>query len=274
MARPSVLPLPDSQARKILARLPAIDQAYLPGRNRAFLRDFMGLVHGVTGAIYGAKTYIQLLKQFAPNRSPSATTVNEELQSYKAQILAGGRAAGAQDPATGGEQDFERTAPRVASRPSAVEPSRFALEAVGRAGELAQLQQVEVDRLRQRAERLELQVELAFRQREEAERNAVAAQAELAGVLSSRDQLQETVQQLTVALQLASDRAAAENRENMMRVDRARQDAREEVQGLRDQVVEARKRIALLEEDKRQTDAMVDGLRRLVSDLKGTARYE
>ncbi|WP_025140890.1 hypothetical protein [Achromobacter sp. DH1f] len=272
MARPSVLPLPDDQAKRLLVQLGAIDQAHPAGTNRAFLRDFFELVRQITGGVYGARTYIQLLKQFAAHRGPSATTVNDELQGYKARILVAGGAAPAPSPeipVRGVRSETPSGTPTSTS-----EPSRFALEAMGRVGELAQLQQVEVDRLRQRAERVERQAEIAFREREEAERVATAAKAELAGVLSSRDQLQATVQQLTAALQLANDRAAAENRENMMRIDRARQEVREEVQGLREQVVEARKRIAQLETDKRQTETIVDGLRRLVNELKATPRHE
>lgn len=269
MARPSVLPLPDDQAKQLLAQLGAIDQAHPAGTNRAFLRDFFELVHQITGGVYGARTYIQLLKQFAAHRGPSATTVNGELQAYKAHILAAGGAAARPSP-----ESPARAEARAITTTSTSEPSRFALEAMGRAGELAQLQQVEVDRLRQRAERVERQAEIASRQREEAERAATAAKAELAGALGSRDQLQATVQQLTAALQLANDRAASENRENMVRIDRARQEAREEVQGLREQLVEARRRIAQLETDKRQTETIVDGLRRLVNELKATPRHE
>lgn len=269
MARPSVLPLPDDQAKRLLAQLGAIDLAHPAGTNRAFLRDFFELVRQITGGVYGARTYIQLLKQFAAHRGPSATTVNDELQAYKARILAGGGAA-AQPSA----ESAVRSETRRVTTTNASEPSHSAHEAIGRVGELAQLQQVEVDRLRQRAERVERQAELAFRQREEAERAATAAKAELAGVLGSRDQLQATVQQLTAALQLANDRAAAENRENMVRIDRARQEAREEVQALREQLVEARRRIAQLETDKRQTETIVDGLRRLVNELKATPRHE
>ncbi|WP_162730891.1 hypothetical protein [Achromobacter xylosoxidans] len=269
MARPSVLPLPDDQAKRLLAQLDAIDRAHPAGTNRAFLRDFFELVRQITGGVYGAKTYIQLLKQFAAHRGPSATTVNGELQAYKARILAGGGAA-AQPSA----ESAVRSETRPVTTMHAKEPSRSAHEAIGRVGELAQLQQVEVDRLRQRAERVERQAEFAFRQREEAERAATAAKAELAGVVGSRDQLQATVQQLTAALQLANDRAAAENRENMVRIDRARQEAREEVHGLREQLVEARRRIVQLETDKRQAETIVDGLRRLVNELKATPRHE
>ena len=88
MARPSVLPLPDKQERQIAAGLPTIGCANPSGANRTFLRDFFSLVHAVTGSIYGASTYLQLLKQFAPTRRPSTTTINEELQSYRAAALA------------------------------------------------------------------------------------------------------------------------------------------------------------------------------------------
>lgn len=88
MARPSVLPLPNTQERQIAAGLPAIELANPTGANRAFLRDFFSLVHAATGSVYGASTYLQLLKQFAPTRRPSATTVNEELQSYRTAALA------------------------------------------------------------------------------------------------------------------------------------------------------------------------------------------
>ncbi|MFY2610697.1 MULTISPECIES: hypothetical protein [Achromobacter] len=82
MARPSILPLPQDVEQRIAAGLARID-APSPGNNRDYLRQFIELIHQVTGSVYGASTYLQLLKQFAPQRRPSATTVHEEVRAYK-----------------------------------------------------------------------------------------------------------------------------------------------------------------------------------------------
>lgn len=103
MARPSILPLPQDLEQRITAGLVQID-APTPGNNREYLQQFIKLVHQVTGSVYGASTYLQLLRQFAPQRRPSATTVHEEVRAYKAK-----------SPSAGGEGVQQDVAAQVAA---------------------------------------------------------------------------------------------------------------------------------------------------------------
>jgi hypothetical protein len=90
MARPSILPLPQDLEQRIAAGLAQIEAPTNLGNNREYLQQFIELVHQVTGSVYGASTYLQLLKQFAPQRRPSATTVHEEVRAYRAKSSTSG----------------------------------------------------------------------------------------------------------------------------------------------------------------------------------------
>ncbi|MFJ1299140.1 hypothetical protein ACILG0_04185 [Pseudomonadota bacterium AL_CKDN230030165-1A_HGKHYDSX7] len=85
------------------------------------------------------------------------------------------------------------------------------------------------------------------------------------GTKQSRDNLQDTVEKLVQALQVVTDRAAAENRQNMLRVDQARKEGREEAERFREQVRNAQAQISALERESQQADVTIHSLRQALS---------
>lgn len=262
MARPSILPLPDDLARPIARGVQAIEAAMPGATNREFLRAFIPLVVEITGQIYGAQTFQKLLRPLAPHRAPSSTTVQAELSAFRArqdgdsQLEMGGAHA-----KSSGRQIH---LPAPAAAPSPAGASRRSEDALNSAAELAALQQLEVERLRQRASELESRADAAFRVRDAAVADAVAARGELAGMQQAFRELQETVRQLTEAIQLAQERAAADNRANLLRVDAIRKETRDVEEKLR----AAERTIAARDQALRNANALVDTHRQQLNAMR------
>lgn len=87
MGRPSIFPLPDDQARAIIAAADALEADFPPGGNsRAFLAAFIARVHAITGEVYGHGTYRRLLKLYAPRYAPSSVTIHTEIQAFRGKL--------------------------------------------------------------------------------------------------------------------------------------------------------------------------------------------
>ncbi|WMD24018.1 hypothetical protein RAS12_30770 (plasmid) [Achromobacter seleniivolatilans] len=235
----------------------------MPGaNNREFLRAFIPLVVEVTGQVYGAQTFQKLLRPLAPDRAPSSTTVQAELSAYRA------RQDGHPQAEKGGAQAMPRlhqiqlTAPDAA--PARAGASRRSEDALNSAAELAALQQLEVERLRQRASEIESRADAAFRARDAAVADAVAARGELAGMQQAFRELQETVRQLTEGIQLTQERAAADNRANLLRVDAIRKETRD----VEDKLRAAERTIAARDQALRNTNALVDSHRQQLNAMR------
>lgn len=68
MARPSILPLPDDQARSILDGVTQLDLLLQPDvDNPAYLERFIPLVHQATGKTFGAPVLRRLLNKKLTN---------------------------------------------------------------------------------------------------------------------------------------------------------------------------------------------------------------
>ena len=260
MARPSILPLPDDQARRILRSTASIE-AHLPPKtsNTGFLTQFIPLVHDVTGQIYGAATFQRLLTQFAPARRPSTTTIQAELRRYREHV------ATLYDPDEGSAVVAARS-PSVATGRQAPPSAQAAWHDEEREGlrELMGLQRLELERARQNEAAALHRAASADEARERAVREATAARAELQSVRDLATSLQSTIDRLTAALQVATDRAAADNRMALMRVDAMRQEVRDveiKLQG-------AQSSIAARDRDLREANTMIDSFRMQVARLR------
>ena len=91
MARPALLPLPDDQARAVMLGVQDIEQAIgIDASNREFLKHFVPHVHRTTGQVFGSSTFLRLLKQFTPGRSPSSDTVLSAVTAYRNTMAGAG----------------------------------------------------------------------------------------------------------------------------------------------------------------------------------------
>lgn len=262
MARPFQLPLPDEQARLVSRAAQAIEEEFPGVSNREFLRHFIPAVKRATGNIYGALAYQKLLKQFAPGRAPSTTTVQDEIRTYRS-IINGERSAREEDWESGLAPQAPRTLPeiRVGRRPDATaQRDESALAAV----ELGKFHQFEVERLRERADLMEARAVAAHQAREAAVSEAVSARAEASGLQQSVESLQALVRQLTETIQLTQERAAADNRANLMRVDEVRRETRE----VEERLKAAQSTIASKELALRNANALGDSLRQQLNALR------
>lgn len=257
MARPFLLPLPDEQARQVAHAARTIEAERPAASNREFLKSFIPAVEVATGQVFGPKVYQKLLKQFTPTRAPSSTTVQDEIRNYRRrqaydhQALAEPREAG-----------LEPAKPR--RRPESEDISSLRDSTLAAAAELAKLQALEVDELRERANRMEARAIAADRARQEAVLEANAARAERAGLEQSLASLQQLVVHLTETIRVTQERAAADNRANLQRVDEVRGETRE---------AEARVRAlqsSLTERDKiiLNANATIDAQRQQISQLR------
>jgi hypothetical protein len=80
MARPPILPLPDAQLSVLLRALPPLLAAHPVGArdHRAFVRDFLRLVHTATARTFSPTTYRTLIDLYTPGRHPSTDTLAQE----------------------------------------------------------------------------------------------------------------------------------------------------------------------------------------------------
>ena len=248
MARPALLPLPDDQARAVMLGVQDIEQAIgTTARNREFLKHFVPHVHRTTGQIFGASTFLRLLKQFAPSRSPSSDTVLSEVTAYRNTMAAAGD---------------------IPARPlTAVMHAALAAassEEWQRLKELMAYQKMELAQAREREQAAATQAAKADHAREQALIDAAAARAELRAAIDLANSRQETIQQLADALQVANSRSAADNRIALQRVDEIRSETRQVQEQLRIA------HLALQTKDKElnQIRVLADSLRGKVSQLR------
>ena len=248
MARPALLPLPDTQALAVLKGVQDIELAIgSTASNREFLKYFVPHVHHVTGQVFGAATFLRLLKQLAPGRSPSSDTVLNEINAYRNTLT-----TPADAPAT-------PVTPAMPVKPAAANDEEWQ-----RLKELMAYQQMELAQAREREQAAATQAAKADHAREQALIDAAAARAELRAAIELADSRQETIQQLADALQVANSRSAADNRIALQRVDEIRSETRQVQEQLRIA------HLALQTKDKElnQIRVLADSLRGKVSQLR------
>ncbi|RBL79741.1 hypothetical protein DDE05_55870 [Streptomyces cavourensis] len=111
---------------------------------------------------------------------------------------------------------------------------------------------------------MESRADAAFRARDAAVADAVAARGELAGMQQAFRELQDTVRQLTEAIQLTQERAAADNRANLLRVDAIRKETRD----VEDKLRAAERTIAARDQALRNANALVDTHRQQLNAMR------
>lgn len=264
MPRPRILPLPDEQARPIARGVQAIEAARPGSSNREFLRQFVPLVVEVTGELFGAQTFQKLLRQMAPHRTPSSTTVHDEIHKYRneARVEAQPAPSDPPRPSANAIVDIATLNRTRSGRIDTESGSRddAALAAV----ELGKLHQLEVERLRSRAEIMEARATAADAARQGAVADAIAARAEAVGLQEAVANFQTLVKQLSETIQLTQERAAADNRANLLRVDEVRRETRE----VEEKLKAAQSTIVLREQALRNANALGDSLRQQLNELR------
>lgn len=211
MARAAILPLPDEQARLIRTAADEIDARLGPNATgRAFAREFLPVVYEVTGAVLGAHTVGQLLRQMT-GRSPAKAALQEEVAAFKKGLtFAGARPEDLGSTPAAHRDLLARPAPTAATV----------------AADLGRLQAMQLDYLREQLAMRERQAAVAETAREAAVIEATAAVAKLEGLNESLGHLQAECARLTEVLALEQERARAENRQNLMRVESVRAETR------------------------------------------------
>ena len=256
MARPSILPLPDDQARAILDGVAKLDLLLLPNiSNRAYLERFIPIVHQATGRTFGASILRRLLKQFAPGRSPATPTIQKTIQRYRALVTL------PREPDSRLNETASATVPT--KRGATRKEPEFGLDEIGA------LMRLELDRARARADTMQKRAEIAEHLSEQSRLETCAAQTKVEALESTVVRLQGTIDSLTTALQLSVDRAAADNRLALHKVDEIRQETRAVQEQLQQaQLTIASKNAALI-----QAQVFADSLRAQLARLK-QVRFE
>lgn len=251
MARPSILPLPDDQARAILDGVAQLDLLLLPNSsNRAYLERFIPIVRQATGRTFGALVLRMLLKQFAPGRSPATPTIHAAIQQYRACV--------ALPQASNSRSSAETTANVPTKRRAPLEKPKFRLDEIGA------LMRLELDRARARADTMQNRAEIAEHLSEQSRLETCAAQTKVEALESAVVRLQSTIDNLTTALQLSVDRAAADNRLALLRVDEIRQETR----AVQEQLQQAQLTIASKNAALAQAQVFADSLRAQLARLR------
>lgn len=210
MGRRSILPLPDEQARRIRLASQQIEAKLGPGATgRAFVRELLPVMHEVTGEMLGVTTIRQLLRQLA-DRTPSTSALEEEVAKFKQSLTPIDGDHSTSVNAINTKQPYQKPAPT----------------AVAVAADLARLHAEQIDYYREQLQLREAQATAAERAREAAVVEATAAVAKMEGLEGSLNHLQAQCNRLTEALALEQERARAENRQNMLRVDTIRAETR------------------------------------------------
>lgn len=252
MPREKLLPLPAEMDVALVAAARAIERdlegASKEKTNRQFLARFIPVVAQTLGRPsqpFGAQTYQQLLRCYAPGRSPSSSTVQREIEAYRSAV------GFAQVPAT---------MPLLAK----AQPPAHAEGSTGLGAELVEQYRHEVEFLRRRYAAMEARMLASEAERRDAEARAIEAQAERDALSLAYGKLQESMQALTQTIALTQERAAADNRANMLRVDQMRGETRAAMV----QIEEMKKALQDKDQQIRNAETLSVELRMKNSDLQ------
>jgi hypothetical protein len=187
-----------------------------------------------------------LLKQFAPGRSPATPTIQKAIRRYRALVAL----------------PQASSLPLSAETPANVPTKRGAPEF--RLDEIGKLMRLELDRARARADTMQKRAEIAEHLSEQSRLETCAAQTKVEALESTVLRLQDTINSLTAALQLSVDRAAADNRLALLKVDEIRQETR----AVQEQFQQAQLTIASKNAALTQAQTFADSLRAQLARLR------
>jgi chromosome segregation ATPase len=268
MARPKILPLPDPQARRVIAAADALETAY-PDSSRAFLGAFIAEVYDITGEVYGHPTYREMLNLYARTwpHKPSSETISKEIHAFKA-LLASSRVP-APDPET--RRLEAAISVRAVELPRRSAPARPA-PVTGQAAdsELARLQLLEIVRLRDALSTNTAGLERAERQRQLAADGLTHANAQLAALQASYELETKRYAELLTEVGRGQERADASHRHALLQVEHLRAETR----AAQAQTEQARRKITALEQQLVNERAISDGLRRQRNEQSAAQREQ
>ena len=268
--------LTDDQARSLVMQLGAMRTRHAnnPRQHRPFVHDFLRAVHHATGRIYSAGTYRKLLQAYAPERTPSTTTLETEKNllehDLKSRAVSVGIAAATPLPAA-------EAAPSVHAPAPARETGLELQQIIGLLHHLAARldqqdraiagqdrsagMQAHNDYLR---ERLAVTEEDLIKTRAQAARMALEAQA-------AATQAEERARELAVLYQNVKDQAAALGA-MAEELHGSRQFAMQAIDGVRGETRGAKERCAQLEQQLKDKEQQVDMYRQMAFSKGAPAR--
>ena len=268
--------LTDDEARSLVMQLGDMRTRHAnnPRQHRPFVHDFLRAVHHATGRIYSAGTYRKLLQAYAPERTPSTTTLETEKNLLEHELKSRAVSVGiaAATPLTTAE-----AAPPVPAPAPARETGLELQQIIGLLHHLsARLDQQDRafagqdrsaglqahnDYLR---ERLAVTEEDLNQTRAQAARIALEAQA-------ATTQAEERARELAVLYQNVKDQAAALGA-MAEELHGSRQFAMQAIDGVRGETRAAKERCAQLEQQLKDKEQQVDMYRQMAFSKGGPAR--
>lgn len=253
MSRPPVLPLPDSQARRIIAAVDRLTTHAPAGQSsRPFLVGFIASVYEITGQVYGHGTYRRMLKLYAPQYRPSTPTIEAAIADFRATMPVGQADSGS-GPRTLGKmrhQPIQRQVP-------APQPESESLE-------LARLQQLEIERLNAGLATLRGELASAQEAKDQLLARAISAESRASVLDTTLAELRDKVTELLNVVERTQAQADASHRHALMQVEQVRRETRE----ARDETERAMRQLAAREAELRNERTMTSALRQQVNDLR------
>ncbi len=264
MSRPPVLPLPDAVASKILRGIDDLRNEYpISLGTRPFVGAFIRLVYEASGDVYGAKTYRELLKSYAPEYKPSTTTVHDEKKRFEDDL----------------RQVTEKTEPPgwKAQEPMAQYPITGALSERSVGGQNREAFAVDValirtleeenSRLRRQAESLKNELSTATAELNELINQQSRLQSERNMAQAHAQELIERIGELAAAVQRADEQVQASHRFAMGRIE----NATAEVRLWKDQLAAMEGKYAALEKKLRDEQQLSDTYRRALTEARNSS---
>lgn len=259
MARPPIFPLSDSHASAILRGVDMIGFVHAEGAStRPFLREFINLVHAVTGKRFGASTYRKMLSLYVPSCAPSTETIQNEIRNFhlersNSSLLTDGLG-------------LTMSAPKAATvtSPKTIRSSPARDHAIDSTLELARQHSLENTRLRQKIDRLNDHLaetrghQMALQ--ESVVRHLATAEAQAETIHGLQDQLRE----LTATITIIQQRSDATMRHALMQVENVRKETRE-AEAQRDAAL---RRTEALQIQLKNAQVMADSFRRQLSKTR------
>lgn len=249
-----VFPLPDAQARQIIAAVDELAARHPPRtETRLFVRAFIRRAHQICGRVYSHVTVRKLLDLYADDYNPSSQLLQEEIRALQAERAAALGAA----PAGGTEAPARRRPEAVTARAQAVDDS-------GAARDLARVLQVEVERVRAALAVAHQERNQADAARERMVTELAAAEAQAAALRETKASLEATVAQLLATVERTQSQADASHRHALLQVDSVRNETRE----ARAEAQRLQGVIAARDAELRTERTTVDAMRRQISELR------
>lgn len=293
MARQPVLPLSDTSVRYILAHIDELQMMFPPTRGyRPFIAAFVRLVYQATGEVFGAGNVRKLLQTYAPEYTPSTTTIHKELQEFRAQLerypesIKQEAFEGAPNPLI--EQPRFSTEPPTATTskrqrtPASPELGNLTAMLAGLQHSLANISttpkvessqhndalsmalEAENQRLRARLEHFERQTEEARQEQLNTLLALEEARAERETYRKMVDELTARVEQLADAVDQAQERTDASHRFAMGRIE----DATGEVRRYKELLAAANANTQAVKKDLEAEQSMSNALRQALNKLR------